>query len=156
MLAKQIADVLRSPEAQADPMGKALAELLRATRCSTGSIHLLEKGVLELKAQVGLPPPLIDKVRHVPIGKGMAGEAARLLKPIKVCNLQTDNAGGVIKDGAKQSGAQGSVALPMMRHGKLAGTLGVATNEARDFTDAEVEELMEVGRVLAEAGPEPT
>jgi hypothetical protein len=28
---------------------------------------------LTLKAQRGLPPPLVDKIRRIPVGKGLAG-----------------------------------------------------------------------------------
>src|SRR5690348_439456 len=53
----------------------ALGRILKEFGCVVGTIHSLPTGsnVLVLRAQAGVPPPLVEKVREVPIGKGMGG-----------------------------------------------------------------------------------
>jgi len=41
--------------------------------------------------------------------------------------------------------------VPLMRGTTAVGALGVATREPRDFTRAEIDTIMELGRALAEA-----
>jgi L-methionine (R)-S-oxide reductase len=69
-----------------------LERVLAHFECSCGTIHLIDPkdGVLHLTTHRGLPPPVIDKVQLVPIGKGMAGLAAERKQPVQVCNLQSD------------------------------------------------------------------
>ena len=55
-------------------------DVLRATLahfgCAAGTVHLLKDGALALAAHVNIPPPIVEIVRTVPIGKGIAGLAA--------------------------------------------------------------------------------
>ena len=67
-----------------------------------------------------------------------------------MCNLQTDDS-GVAKPGAKMTQMEGSLAAPMLRHGQVRGTLGVAKPTAYDFSDDETALLMAAGALLAEA-----
>ena len=90
----------------------------------------------------------MDRVKQIPIGKGMAGLAAERKKPVQVCNLQTDTSGAV-RQGAKDTQMQGSVAVPMLvEKNILRGVLGVAKPVAYDFTDAEQELLLQVGTLI--------
>src|SRR5436853_1979399 len=73
-------------------MQAQLEEIIRQFQADTGSIHLLEDGVLILKAQVGLPPHIAEIVSRVPIGKGMAGLAFERNEPVSSCNIQSDQA----------------------------------------------------------------
>jgi len=131
-------------------------DLLRVTTehfdCPVGTVHLLDSGdgTLRLRAQRGLPPPVLEKVQVIPVGKGMAGLAAERKEPIQVCNLQTDDS-GVAKPGAKMTQMEGSLAVPMLRDGEVRGTLGVAKPSAYDFTESETDLLMAVGAQIARA-----
>ncbi|MFN7999786.1 MAG: hypothetical protein U0X75_02075 [Acidobacteriota bacterium] len=62
-------------------MQTQLEAIVRQFGADTGSIHLLENGVLILKAHIGLPPHIVPVVSVVPIGKGMAGLAAERNEP---------------------------------------------------------------------------
>ena len=84
----------------------------------------------------------------IPIGKGMAGIAAERREPVQVCNLQTD-ASGVVREGAKMTRMEGSLAVPMLDGKRLCGVLGVAKPVEYEFTAAQTEALMAVGQVLA-------
>src|ERR1700692_446291 len=102
------------PELSAGNLQGVLDLTLEHFRADTGTIHLLESdGVLHLKAaSAGIPPPVLDAVRLVPIGKGMAGLAVQRREPVSVCNLQTD-ASGSVRPGAKATGMEGALVVPV-------------------------------------------
>ncbi len=132
------------------PAWPAILELLsKHFDTVVGTIHLLrDDGLLHIAAQRGLPPPVLDKVSVIPIGKGMAGIAAERRAPVQVCNLQTDQS-GVVRPGAKMTQMEGSLAAPMLDGDRLVGVLGVAKPVAYDFTEAEQARLLEVGACIA-------
>ena len=128
-----------------------LRETLKHFRSETGTIHILDadKQLLHLAAQVGLPPQLMDIVKTIPVGKGIAGQVAAQNKPVSICNLQTDSS-GVAKPGARQTGVGGSLCVPIRRDDKLTGTLGIGTIRPYEYTAGETGELEEIGRRLGE------
>jgi GAF domain-containing protein len=137
------------------PREAALQNVLRETllhfRSETGTIHVLdaEKQLLHLAAQIGLPPQLLDIVKTIPVGKGIAGQVAAQNKPVSICNLQTDTS-GIAKPGAKQTGVGGSLCVPIRTGDKLTGTLGVGTVRPCEYTADETRELEEMGRRLGD------
>lgn len=153
-----------------DPLLEALDELTRQTPtpwqqvlertlarvdCALGTIHVVgTHGDLELVAQQGLPDVVLDKVKLVPIGRGMAGIAAERREPVQVCNLQTDSS-GVVRPGAKLTQMEGSIACPMLVDGEVRGVLGVAKPVPYEFTAAETSLLMTAGSMLARHVPKP-
>jgi GAF domain-containing protein len=116
----------------------------------TGTIHLLESdGALHLKAaSAGIPRPVLDAVRLVPIGKGMAGLAVQRKEPVSVCNLQTD-ASGAARPGAKATGMEGALVVPLLIGDEAVGALGIANRAPRAFTLEETTLLTGVGRAIA-------
>jgi GAF domain-containing protein len=131
----------------------ALAAILDETATTTGTVHLIPPGgqMMALLAARDIPPGVLEKVRVIPIGKGMAGVAVEKRQPVTTCNLQQDDAGGVIRQGARATGAQGALAVPIIVDGEAIGALGVATREPRDFTRAEIDVLLAVASVLGRA-----
>lgn len=127
-----------------------LARVLQHFDCPVGTVHLLDAGdgMLHLAAQRGLPPPVLDKVGVIPIGKGMAGIAAERRQPVQVCNLQSD-ASGVVRPGAKLTQMEGSLAVPMLDGEHLRGVLGIAKPVAYEFTPAESQLLLAIGALAA-------
>ncbi len=130
-------------------LGAALAHF----GCQAGTVHLLRDGVLKLAAHKNIPPPVVQIVETVPIGKGIAGLAAERLEPITICNLQTDTSGQA-RPGAKATGMEGSIAVPMMRDGKLRGVLGIAKAGAYDWPAPESELLTRLAAALAARLPQ--
>jgi len=130
----------------------ALARILTEFAADSGTIHLLgDDGVLHLRAaSAGIPQVVLDTIKDVPVGKGMAGLAVERRQPVNACNIQTD-ASGDVRPGARATGLQGSIVVPMLRGDAAIGALGVANRGERTFTDAETERLLDVGRVLARA-----
>lgn len=133
----------------ADDRERAISLLLEHLNADTGTIHELgPDGLLHLKTWAGgIPEPLLDVIRTIPVGKGIAGLAVERRAPINLCNLQSDNSGDV-RPRARETGAQGSICVPMMAGDKAVGALGIATSQERDFTDSEVGLLLQVGRAL--------
>ena len=128
----------------------ALATVIAHFKAESGTVHLMgPDGALHLKASQGIPEVVLERVRVVPVGKGMAGLAAQRKQPVTVCNLQTDTSGDV-RPGAKLTGMEGAIASPMLAGDKVVGVLGVANRGARTFTDEEEAGLMEAGRVMGE------
>jgi len=128
-----------------------LQELLQQFHSETGTIHVLdtEKQLLHLASQVGLPPQLLEVVKTIPVGKGIAGQVVAQNKPVTICNLQTDSS-GVAKPGAKQTGVGGALCVPIRDGGKIIGTLGIGTVRQHEFTVDETRQLEEIGRRAAE------
>ena len=129
---------------------EALQHVLKHFGADSGTIHLLgEDGLLHLKAaSAGMPQFVLDTIRTIPIGKGMAGLAVERKEPVTACNIQTDTSGDV-RPGARTTGLQGSIVVPILRDGAAVGALGIANRQERTFTEAETDLLLKAGRVLA-------
>jgi GAF domain-containing protein len=140
---------LAALRARPAPLEAALEQVLSHFRAESGTIHALEEGELRLRAHSrGMPPPVLAVIRVIPVGKGMAGLCVERREPVTACNLQTD-ASGDVRPGARATGMQGSIVVPMMDAGEPRGALGIANREERVFSPAEVELLLSAGRVLA-------
>jgi L-methionine (R)-S-oxide reductase len=128
----------------------ALLAALRHFAADSGTVHMLETdGVLHLKAaSPGIPQVVIERVRLVPVGKGMAGLAVERSQPVTACNIQTDTSGDV-RSGAKLTGLEGAIVVPMMRDGKAAGAFGIANRAERTFSEEEQSLLLAIGAHLA-------
>ena len=129
---------------------KLLQTILELFDCSTGTLHFLDKNkLLQLQAQIGIPEFLIPKLTTIPIGKGMAGIAAERMKPVEMCNLQTD-ASGVARPSAKDTKVEGSLASPLLFQDTLYGTIGIAKPVPYEFTASEIEMLMKIGEAISQ------
>lgn len=133
-----------------------LERILQHLDCAVGTIHLLDPatGLLVLHCEKGLPDPLRERVRLIPIGKGMAGLAAQRREPVQVCNLQCDTS-GVAKPAARDAKVEGSIAVPMLPGGALCGVLGVAKPTTHEFTEPEIRLLQQTADLLGQyLGPQ--
>ena len=133
-------------------LNQDLERIVRRFCADSGTIHLLEAdGVLHLKASTAnIPQFVLDKVQLVPVGKGMAGLAVERNAPVNTCNIQTDTSGDV-RSGAKATGLEGAIVVPITRDGAAVGALGIANRNQRTFTEAEIAELMKEGQSIGEA-----
>jgi putative methionine-R-sulfoxide reductase with GAF domain len=139
---------LEAAAATGDPAA-VLDAALAHFDCQAGTVHLLRDGVLKLAAHKNIPPPVVQIVETVPIGKGIAGLAAERREPVTICNIQTDTSGQA-RPGAKATGMEGSLAVPMMADGELRGVLGIAKAGAYDWPAVESALLQRLGAALAE------
>ena len=130
-------------------LDQALEAIVKQVGADSGTIHLLgEDGVLHLRAATkNIPAPVLEVVRVVPVGKGMAGLAVERNAPVDACNIQSDTSGDV-RPGAKATGLQGAIVVPMVRDGRAVGALGVANFRERTFTAEEIDTLAAAGMAL--------
>ena len=128
-----------------------LAEAITHFGCAAGTVHFLRDGLLQLAASKNIPPPVVQIIATVPIGKGIAGLAAERREPVTICNLQTDTSGQV-RPGARATGMEGSLAVPMLTGGDLRGVLGIAKAEAYDWTPDERGLLLAIASRLGALG----
>lgn len=131
-------------------LDEALTQILKYFAADSGTIHRLETdGLLHLKAaSAGIPEFVLQTVRTVPVGKGMAGLAVERALPVTACNIQTDTSGDV-RPGAKLTGLEGAIVVPMMREGRPEGALGIANRAERTFSEDEQQLLLAIGEYLA-------
>jgi L-methionine (R)-S-oxide reductase len=124
-------------------MRDVLDAILRRFAADTGTVHRLDGDVLVLEAAVGLPPPVLEVVRRVPVGKGMAGLAAARNAPVSSCNIQVD-ATGDVRPGARATGVNGAIVVPIRsERGEVRGTLGIGVHREHEYGETEVTRLLE-------------
>lgn len=136
---------------EADRFRSALRIVLEHFGAQIGTIHGLDTKdghLYLLAASEGIPEPVLEVSRRIPLGKGIAGAAAQSKKPVSLCNLQTDDS-RVARPGAKATGAHGALCVPIFQGEQVIGTLGIGCKDERVFTEAETEELLAAGRALA-------
>ena len=145
----EVRDLLRRNGSTEAALQTVLDRLLEHFGCAAGTVHRWDAaaGILLLQAVRNIPPTLLDRVRQIPLGKGMAGIAAERREPVQVCNLQSDSS-GVARPGAKETRMEGSIAVPMLVDGSLRGVLGVAKPVAYEFTPAESALLLQIGESI--------
>lgn len=145
----EIPQAIRAAVADGDYQS-ALAQTITALGADSGSLHLMgEDGVLHLTAAQGIPESVLEIVRVVPVGKGMAGLAVERKQPVGACNIQTDRSGDV-RPGARATGMEGAVVVPVLREdGAALGALGVANRAPRTFSEDETGLLLAIGRAIA-------
>lgn len=132
-------------------LDQELARIVSEIGADSGTIHLLEDdGVLHLRAATAnIPAPVLDVVRLVPVGKGMAGLAVERNEAVDACNIQSD-ASGDVRPGARATGLKGAIVVPMIRDGRAVGALGVANFRERTFTPSEIDDLKAAGARLVQ------
>jgi L-methionine (R)-S-oxide reductase len=130
----------------------ALVSVLTAFQCDAGTIHFLdrEQGVLRLSAHCNIPTSVLALIESIPLGKGMAGLAAERAEPVQLCNLQTD-ASGIARAGAKITGMEGSLAVPMMVDARVCGVLGIAKATPHLWSPKEIEDSLSIASLIGKA-----
>jgi L-methionine (R)-S-oxide reductase len=148
-LPDQITSLLQGASDRPAALQKALGLVLAQFQSETGTIHTLDSDtqMLHLAAQVGLPPPMLEVVKVIPVGKGIAGQVIARGGPVTICNLQTD-ASGVAKPGARQTGVGGALCVPLRNGQTMVGTIGVGTARPHEYTPEETAALEEIGRYI--------
>ena len=127
-----------------------LSHFLTVQHGVSGTVHITENDGLKLAAAVNIPEPVRQAVAYVPNGKGMAGLALQQGIPIQTCNLKEDNTGAV-KPGAKAVNAKAAVAIPIKTStGPIRAVVGIAFQDERQFTDADLASLTEAAATLPE------
>lgn len=109
---------------------------------AAGTVHVRRGEDLELAAALNIPPPVLNAVRLVPHGKGMAGLAQVRKAPVQTCNLKEDDTGR-IKPGAKAVDARAAVALPVLdAAGQVRAVVGIAFMEEGEIPSEREQALL--------------
>jgi L-methionine (R)-S-oxide reductase len=126
-----------------------------ATGAIAGTVHVARGEDLYLTASRNIPAPVLERVAHVPHGKGMAGLAQVQRKPVQTCNLQTDDSGR-INPMAKLVSGQSAVALPVLAgQSTVRAVVGFAFAHDGEISESRTAELMRIAETVpaaAEAG----
>jgi L-methionine (R)-S-oxide reductase len=131
-------------------MQAMLETIIARFGADTGTLHLIEDGVLILKAHLGIPPHVVQIVAEVPIGKGMAGLAVERNEPVSSCNIQVDRTGDV-RPGARQTGVNGAVVVPIRdSNGRAVGALGIGVHRQHEYSEGETARLLEEASLFAQ------
>lgn len=146
----QIALILKNSSDRQLGLKNVLERILTDFQSETGTIHLLDANtqLLHLAAQVGLPPQMLEVVKTIPVGKGIAGQTVAQNKPVSICNLQNDQT-GVAKPGAKQTGVGGALCVPVRKGAKIVGTVGIGTVRPHEYTPEETSRLESIAELVA-------
>ena len=136
------------PQAKLD---QALAEAIRSLGADSGTIHLRDSGrqVLHLAASQEVPRTVLEVVREVPWGRGMAGVAAERAEPVTFHDIQ-ESLSPDIHPRERATGTRGVIVVPMMHGMEVVGTIGVGSRVERVFTPGEIDWLLDLGRRLAD------
>ncbi len=117
----------------------------------TGTIHLIEEGILILKAHAGVPPQVVEIVTRVPIGKGMAGLAAERNEPVSKCNIQADPSRDV-QPRARETRVNGALVVPIRdSRGNAVGAVGIGVHHEYEYSETEIARLLKEAARLAPA-----
>ena len=145
----QISSLLKNGGSREVVLEQVLLEVLKQFHSETGTVHWLdaEKQLLHLAAQVGLPPQMLEIVKTIPVGKGIAGQVIAQGRPVTMCNLQTDTS-GTARPGAKQTGVGGALCVPLRNGDTIVGTIGIGTTRPYEYTPDETRRLEEVRRII--------
>lgn len=126
-----------------------LEDFLRVNGGVAGTVHRREGALLALTASLRIPPPVVEMVRSVPIGRGMAGQAAEHKRPFQTCNLKTDPSADV-RPGARLVSAQAAVALPVLdARGDVRAVVGIAFAREGELAAEEIGRLSQAASALA-------
>jgi len=128
-----------------------LPRFLAEQQAVSGTVHVTQGDGLRLAAAVNIPEMVRQIVAYVPNGKGMAGLALQQGIPIQTCNLKEDSSGAV-KPGAKAVDAKAAVAIPVKNPaGQVRAVVGIAFQQERDFTAADLAALIDAASKLPES-----
>ncbi|MFP6874956.1 MAG: GAF domain-containing protein [Verrucomicrobiales bacterium] len=141
-----------------DRLQQILTEITGYFQARTCTFHRVSEdhSMLELIAQVGLPPHIAEIAGRIPFGKGMAGICAERGEPVTMCNLQTDDT-GVARPAARDTKVEGAVVVPLIHEeGKVVATLGIGKDGEHDYSGDEIKTLERCASVLLSAtGDQP-
>jgi signal transduction protein with GAF and PtsI domain len=149
-LPERIGTILQRNGDIEERLAQILTEITGYFQARTCTFHRVtkENSMLELIAQVGLPPHVAEIAARIPFGKGMAGICAERREPVTMCNLQTDDT-GVARPAARDTKVEGAVVVPLVNEqGEAVATLGIGKDGEHDYSGDEIKTLQQCASVL--------
>jgi len=153
MSPRKLMQAIRLAMAGSESVQKRLDEFVSAIQSSmqvkVASIYLLRPGAeLELSATEGLKKSAVHKTRMKP-GEGLVGHVALTARPLNLADAPHHPLFSYRPETGEDP-FNGFLGVPILRGGRTLGVLVVQSEQARLFTEAEVEDLLTVAMVLAE------
>jgi phosphotransferase system enzyme I (PtsP) len=129
-----------------DRIVKVVAANLVAEVCS---VYLRRAGdVLELWATEGLNPSAVHHTR-LRVGEGLVGTIAALARPLNLADAQS-HPDFAFRPETGEEIYHSLLGVPVLREGRVIGTLAVQNRTMRRYSDDEVDALQTVAMVIAE------
>ena len=134
-ITERLGALLQDDGEREDRLQAAIEEIAQEFDARTCTFHKAAAGdqLLELVAQVGLPPHIAQIAGRIPFGKGMAGVCAQRREPVTMCNLQTDDS-GVANPAARDTRVEGAVVVPLLAEDRVIATLGIGKGDFYDYS----------------------
>jgi len=153
-ITERLGALLQDDGEREDRLQAAIEEIAQEFDARTCTFHRAAAGdqLLELVAQVGLPPHIAQIAGRIPFGKGMAGVCAQRREPVTMCNLQTDDS-GVANPAARDTRVEGAVVVPLLAEDRVIATLGIGKGEEYDYSEEEIHTLQRCATALIAALP---
>ena len=153
-ITERLGALLQDDGEREDRLQAAIEEIAQEFDARTCTFHRAAAGdqLLELVAQVGLPPHIAQIAGRIPFGKGMAGVCAQRREPVTMCNLQTDDS-GVANPAARDTRVEGAVVVPLVAEDRVIATLGIGKGEEYDYSEEEIHTLQRCATALIAALP---
>jgi signal transduction histidine kinase len=141
-----VANVINQPLPLQEIMDQAIIKVIEVMETEAGGIRLVnqETGELPIVSSQGLTPEHIQELHCRKVGEGIVGEVALTGKPQVVKNVSRDPR--VISRTVLEEGNFNTfVVVPLRSKDSIVGTLGVVTQQDRDFTSEDVDLLTAIG-----------
>lgn len=114
-----------------------------------GTVHYVDDAEqLHIAAALNIPSHVLEIVRTIPRGKGMAGYAQVSRKPVQSCNLGTDDSGKV-RPGARDVGGKAAIAWPVFTaEDRIRAIIGLTFPWEGEISEKLASDLMQRSRTL--------
>ena len=112
-----------------------------------GAVYEADEGgdQFRLRATYGLPQELVEALRARPLrpGEGATGRAAVMREPVQIPDLsmETNYGGALLQQVSQRAGFHALLAVPLLREGRVLGSLSVSRGAAGEFPPEVVELL---------------
>ncbi len=121
-----------------------------ALHAHVSSLYLLDRdgAYLTLAATTGLDRFQIGRAR-VPFGEGVTGRVAASREPLVIPDVKADTRFLWVRGIDQRRFVASMLSVPLSWHDQIVGVLNVQTEQPRDFSQADVEQLGAIADVLA-------
>lgn len=132
-------------------LGGVLAELTENFEADGGGVYLLRHGgtILDLVVHRGVEEPVLEELRRLTPGQGLAGRVAASGQPRSAADLQIDRR--LQSPAVRTAGWRGFQAVPLSTGERTVGVLFIFSRRIRLFTREELKLLLAIGKQVGTA-----